>query len=200
VRRIALTGNIASGKSAVARVWRRRGAAIIDADELARRAVEPGSAALARIVDRFGAEILGDGGALDRAALRAIVFADPAERAALEAIVHPEVARLRRAEEARHAADGAGIVVHEIPLLFEVGLEREFETVVLVDAPDPLRVARLVEQRGIAEAEAKRMVAAQMPAARKRAQATHVLDNAGTLDALERDAAALWDAIAASEA
>jgi dephospho-CoA kinase len=196
MRRIALTGNIASGKSAVARVWRGRGAVIIDADELARRAVEPGSPALERIVERFGAEVLHDG-ELDRAALRTLVFADPAERAALEAIVHPEIARLRRAEEARLAAAGEQLVVHEIPLLFEVGLEREFETIVLVDAPEPVRIARIVASRGISEAEAKRMVAAQLSAERKRAQATHVLDNAGTLDELERAATRLWDQLVA---
>jgi dephospho-CoA kinase len=196
MRRIGLTGNIASGKSTVARVWRERGAEIIDADALARQAVAPGSPALAHVVARFGEHVL-RAGELDRARLRERVFADPAERAALEAIVHPEVARLRRAEEASLAARGVALVVHEIPLLFEVGLESEFDAIVLVDAPAAERVRRIVAARGVSEPEARRMVAAQMPAERKRGRATHVLDNAGRIDELEAAAATLWERLQA---
>ena len=190
--RIGLTGNIASGKSAVADVWRGMGAALIDADVLAREAVAPGTAGLARVVEAFGARILRDDGALDRAALRAVVFEDAAARERLEAIVHPEVARLRLAREADLAAAGERIVVHVVPLLFEVGMEKAFDEVVLVDAPEAVRLARLVELRGLDEAEAGRMIAAQQPAAHKRGRATRVIDNAGTLDALHEQARTVW--------
>jgi dephospho-CoA kinase len=191
MRRIGLTGNIASGKSAVAAAWRALGAEVIDADALARRAVEPGTQALARIAARFGPGVIGVDG-LDRAALRAIVFADPAERAALEAIVHPEVARLRDAEEANATARGAHAVVHEIPLLFETGLAPLFDAIVLVDAPEPERLRRIVATRGVSGEEAKRMIAAQMPASAKRARADVIIENDGTLAELEARAADAW--------
>src|SRR5690625_1674454 len=154
--RIGLTGNIASGKSSVARRWARLGAPVIDADELARRAVEPGSPGLDRVVEVFGPGVLDETGALDRAALRDIVFRDAGARSRLEAIVHPEVGRLRDEEEARLEREGAALVVHDIPLLFEVGLDDQFDVVVLVDAPEPVRLARLVRDRGLDPEEAGR--------------------------------------------
>ncbi|HET7321381.1 MAG TPA: dephospho-CoA kinase, partial [Longimicrobiaceae bacterium] len=131
--KVALTGNIASGKSSVVRVWRELGASVTDADELARRAVEPGTPGLRAIVDRWGREVLDDEGHLDRAALRDIVFRDDAERERLEAIVHPAVAELRAAEEERARESGATVVVADIPLLYETGLDQEFDVVVLVE-------------------------------------------------------------------
>lgn len=190
--RVALTGNIASGKSSVARVWARLGAHIIDADELARRAVEPGSPALDRIARAFGPEVLEPGGGLNRDAMRGIVFQDEAARRRLEAIVHPEVARLRAAEEERLEREGARVVVNDIPLLFEVGLEDEFDVVVLVDAPEDVRLERLVRDRGLAREEAQRMIAAQMPAEAKRRRADIVIENAGTLEELEASAERVW--------
>ncbi|MFO7262277.1 MAG: dephospho-CoA kinase [bacterium] len=190
--RVALTGNIASGKSSVARVWARLGAPIIDADVLARRAVEPGSPALERIAQAFGPGVLEPGGGLDREAMRAIVFRDEAARRRLEAIVHPEVARLRREEEQRLEREGARIVVNDIPLLFEVGLEDEFDVVVLVDAPEAVRLERLVRDRGLDPDEARRMIAAQMPAEQKRRRSDIVIENAGTLEELEARAERVW--------
>lgn len=190
--KVGLTGNIASGKSAVAGVWRSLGAAVVEADELARRAVEPGTEALAAIVGRWGREMLDESGSLDRAALREIVFRDPSERGRLEQIVHPAVQRLRA--EAFRAAEAADrrIVVADIPLLFEVGMENEFDVVVLVDAPDDLRLERLVSSRGLAADEARRMMDAQLPSARKRARADVVIDNAGTLEELESRSRQVW--------
>src|SRR5690606_29493624 len=156
-------GNIASGKSTVSRVWARLGARVIDADELARRAVDPGSRGLRRLVEVFGPELLDEAGRLDRGAIRRLVFADPAARRRLEAVVHPEVARLRAEAEAALAEDGADIVVSEIPLLFEVGLESSFDIVVLVEADVERRLERLVRTRGLDRAEALRMIEAQMP-------------------------------------
>lgn len=193
--RVALTGNIASGKSTVAELWRRHGAALIDADVLAREAVTPGSAALERIGARFGPGVIGPDGALDRDALRSIVFADEGARCDLEAIVHPEVARLRVEREAELERAGAAVVVNVIPLLFETGMDRAFDEVVLVDAPEAQRLVRLVERRGMDEEEARRMIDAQMPAAEKRPRADTVIDNGGTLDELEANALAVWTAI-----
>jgi len=192
VLRVALTGNIAAGKSTVLRVWARHGAQVVDADVLARRAVEPGSPALRRVAQEFGPAVLSPDGTLDRAALRERVFRDEAARRRLESIVHPEVARLRAEEEARLRQEGARIVVHDIPLLFEVGLEREFDIVVLVDAPESVRLERLMRDRGLDRATAQRMIAAQWPAARKRGAADIVIENDRGIDELEAEAERVW--------
>lgn len=190
--RIGLTGNIAAGKSSVVRVWRSLGAAVVDADELARRAVEPGTPGLARIVEAWGPAVLDADGTLDRAALRRIVFADPEARARLEEIVHPAVHALRGEEYRAAQARGERRVVADVPLLFEVGMADEFDVVVLVDAPEEERLRRLVEDRGLDPEEAVRMIDAQMPAELKRARADRVIENAGTLAELEARAAEVW--------
>ncbi len=190
--RVGLTGNIASGKSAVAAMWRSLGAPVVDADVLARAAVAPGTPGLRAVRDAFGPGVMDASGALDRAALRHLVFADAAARRRLEAIVHPEVARLRAEAEATLAREGAAIVVHDIPLLFEVGAERALDLVVLVDAPEALRLERLVHDRGLPEAEARAMIAAQMPAEAKRPRAGLVIDNDGTLAELATKAERAW--------
>ena len=195
--KVGLTGNIASGKSTVARVWTSLGARLIDADRLARLAVAPGSAGLAAIVERWGAGVLDAEGALDRVAMRGIVFSDPAERAGLEAIVHPAVAALRDEEYRRLEGAGERVVVADIPLLFEVGLADEFDLVVLVDAPEAVRRERIVRDRGLTTEEADRMIAAQMPSAAKRARADLVIDNDGSLADLEARARAAWAEIVA---
>ena len=195
---VGLTGNIAAGKSAVAAQLAARGATVIDADVLAREAVAPGSPGLTAIVAHWGKDVLAPDGTLDRAALRRIVFADPAARALLDAIVHPEVDRLRRAAIARAHAAHVRIVVCDIPLLFEVGLEDSMDRIVLVDAPVAVRRERLLRDRGLAPAEADAMIAAQMPAEAKRARSHHVIDNAGTREALAAQVDALWDALVAA--
>lgn len=189
---IALTGNIASGKSTVAEVWAALGACIISADELARRAVEPGSEALRRIVERWGPGMLLPSGALDRAALRDIVFHDDEERRRLEEIVHPEVNRLRRIEMDRARERGCQLVVADIPLLFETGLDQDFALVVLVDAPEPIRHARLVGNRALPPDEAQRMIDAQWPAERKRAGSDYIIENDGSLEVLRERAQEVW--------
>ncbi len=191
---VGLTGNIAAGKSAVAAQLAARGATVIDADLLAREAVAPGTPGLAAIAARWGPAVLAADGTLDRAALRRVVFADPTERAALDAIVHPEVDRLRRAAITRARAAHARVVVCDIPLLFEVGLESAVDRIVLVDAPAEVRRARLVHDRGLGPAEADAMIAAQMPAAAKRPRAHHIIDNDGTREALAAQVEALWRA------
>ncbi len=189
--RVGLTGNVASGKSSVARAWTKLGAAVIDADALARRAVEPGSAGLERVRESFGDEVVRDG-QLDRAALRRRVFADDSARRRLEAIVHPEVQRLREAEEARLAEEGWEIVVHDIPLLFELDLADAFDMVVLVDAPAEVRANRLARDRGLTAEEIRGVMRSQMPVAGKRGRADVLIRNDGSREELEKAAAAAW--------
>ncbi|MHB1168846.1 MAG: dephospho-CoA kinase [Longimicrobiales bacterium] len=190
--RVGLTGNIASGKSAVEAVWTSLGAHVVDADVLAREAVAPGSEGLQRVAAHFGPDVLQPDGALDRSAMRDVAFRDDEARTTLESILHPEIERLRLEREDALRAIGARIVVHAIPLLYEVGMDDAFDMVVLVDAPAEERLRRLVETRGLQEAEARRMIDAQMPAAGKRERATIVIDNDGTLADLEQKAAETW--------
>ncbi|HXG71492.1 MAG TPA: dephospho-CoA kinase [Gemmatimonadaceae bacterium] len=189
---IGLTGNIASGKSEVARMLARRGAKLIDADLLAREAVEPGTHALGEIKKEWGDDVISDDGKLDRPALRRIVFGDQGELAVLNSIVHPEVTRLRDREIEAARARGDEFVVCVIPLLFERSLVDDFDCIVLVDAPRPVRLERMVATRGIDETEAMNMIAAQMPAELKRARADFVIENTGSISDLESDVEELW--------
>jgi dephospho-CoA kinase len=197
VVQVALTGNLASGKSTVLEVWERAGVPVISADRLARLVVEPGSEGLAEVVRAFGSEVLEPDGTLDRARLRKVVFSDPAARQRLEAILHPRIAaeRERWVEERRR--EGAALVAAEIPLLFEAGLEARFDVTVFVDAPEEVRLARALadRERGLDEAEARRVMAAQMDPAEKRRRAHHVLPNDGTREQLEERALALLEAL-----
>jgi len=192
---IGLTGNIGSGKSTVAQLLSERGATIIDADVLARRAVEQGTSAYSAIVERWGTSILAADGLIDRAALRRIVFSEPLELEQLNTIVHPEVERMRIAlvEQARQRGDR--LVVCDIPLLFERNLTAGYDRIVLVDAPRPVRLERLVRERGLRETEAMEMIVAQMPAELKRARADFVIDNASTLTQLDQRVAEVWSAL-----
>ncbi len=192
---LGLTGNIASGKSTVARQLEQLGATVIDADTLAREAVEPGTAGYEAVIAHFGPGVVQPNGALDRAELRRVVFNDPLERRALNAIIHPEVGRLRETALAEAAERGDAVVISDIPLLFEVGLEPLFDGVILVDAPVAVRRARLIGDRGLPSAEADAMIAAQWPSEKKRAAATWVIDNDGSRAQLEARVAALWDTI-----
>ncbi|MCI0435779.1 MAG: dephospho-CoA kinase [Gemmatimonadetes bacterium] len=192
VYRVGLTGNVASGKSSVARVWQSLGANLIDADVLAREAVAPGTPGLRRVVDLFGPGVLDASGALDRDRLRDRVFRDAALRRSLERMLHPGIERLRQNAEAALEAAGESVVVHVIPLLFEAGLESGMDLIVFVDASEATRLERLVRDRGIERGEAERIIAAQMPADRKRRTAGIVLENEGTLDQLGAGAEAAW--------
>jgi dephospho-CoA kinase len=193
VRLIGLTGGIATGKSTVARLLAARGAEIVDADVLAREVVEPGSPGLAEIAAGFGADVLTPDGALDRAALGAVVFADPAQRRRLEAITHPRIAALMGERIAAGLASQAPLVVADIPLLFENDRGGLVEGVLLVDAPEEEQLRRLMLRDGIDEAAARARVAAQMPLAEKRRRATWVIDNAGTPEETAARVAAWWD-------
>lgn len=189
---VGLTGNIGSGKSTVAHLLSERGGTIIDADVLARRAVEAGTPAYDKIVKRWGTSIIGPDHQLDRGALRRSVFSDSKQLEELNEIVHPEVESLRQRllDEARQRGDR--IVVCDIPLLFEKHMAPRFDRIILVDAPRPIRLDRLVRDRGLRETEAMDMIAAQMPAELKRAGADFIIENAGTLNALEHQVADVW--------
>lgn len=189
---VALTGNIASGKSTVAALLVARGATLIDADVLARRAVRVGTAGYEAIVERWGASVLSADGVLDRSELRRIVFEKPDELRALNAIVHPVVERMRADLVGTARARGDQLVVCDIPLLFENSLADGFDRIILVDAPRPLRLERLVHDRGLRETEAMAMIAQQMPADLKRARADFVIDNDATPEALEQRVESVW--------
>ncbi|HEY7636561.1 MAG TPA: dephospho-CoA kinase [Gemmatimonadales bacterium] len=194
---VGLTGNIASGKSTVAELFRRWGATVIVADELVREAQAPGSPLLRDIAARFGSEMILPDGALDRPRLRRRVMGHRAALDQLNHIVHPVVQRRR--EELLQAARARGdrIVISDIPLLFETADPAEFDAVVLVDAPEPVRRARLLADRGLSAEEADRMLASQNPSGPKRARSDYVIDNDGDHAALERATAEVWRALLA---
>jgi len=188
-----LTGGIAAGKSVVSRRLAELGAAVVDADLLAREAVAPGSPGLARVVERFGPSVIRPDGSLDRAALGAVVFADEAARRDLEAITHPEVRALSRARMAEAVADDPGrVVVYDVPLLVETRGSGEFDLVIVVHAPAEERLRRLVRLRGADEADARRRIAAQADDAVRLAVADRVVDASGTLEATLAAVDALW--------
>jgi dephospho-CoA kinase len=189
---VALTGNVASGKSTVARLFTEWGATVIDADALVREVQQPGSPVLDAIRARFGDRVIRPDGGLDRDLLRRLILDDPPARAALEAIVHPAVQRRRAELLAAARARGDRVVVSDIPLLFEVLDPAAFDAVVLVDAPEPVRRARLLRQRGLPPTEADRLLAAQLPSGPKRARSHIVIDNDGSLDTLRARAAEAW--------
>jgi dephospho-CoA kinase len=192
---VGLTGNIASGKSTVAQLFGQWGATLIDADALARQAVDVGMPAYHAIVERWGQSVTAPDGPIDRRELRQRVFSDSEQLEALNAIVHPEVQRLRDQllDDARRRGDR--IVVCDIPLLFERRLADQFDRIVLVDAPRPVRMERLVRDRGLETTEAMKMIAAQMPAELKRARADYLIDNTGTPEELETRAHEVWRAL-----
>ncbi len=193
--RVGLTGGVASGKSTVSGILSELGAFVIDADQLAREAVAPGTSGLAAVVDAFGREVLADDGGLDRSAVGAIVFADPGRRRVLEEIIHPRV-RARAAELEATAGPGT-VVVHDIPLLVETGQADTFDAVIVVDVPAELQIERLVELRGMSPEDARARVAAQATRRERLAVATHVIDNTGTLDDLRQQVAEVVEVLRA---
>ncbi|MET1155428.1 dephospho-CoA kinase, partial [Arthrobacter sp.] len=189
--RIGLTGGIAAGKSLAARRLEELGATLIDADAIAREVVEPGTEGLLAVVETFGPGVLDAEGRLDRPALGALVFDDPAQRERLNAIVHPLV-RARAAERAATAGEG-GILVQDIPLLVETGQSPSFHLVLVIDTPEAERLRRMVEDRGMTETDARSRMAAQASAAERRAAADVVLENTGTREQLLAALDVLWE-------
>lgn len=182
--RVGLTGGIASGKSTVSAILAELGAVVIDADALAREVVARGTPGLEAVVAAFGPELLTPEGDLDRPAMGALVFNDPEARKRLEAIIHPLVHQRSAELEAQAPADA--VVVHDIPLLAEVGRAGSFDAVIVVDAPTDLQVSRMVEDRGWTREDAESRISAQASRKDRLAIATYVVDNTGTLAELRR--------------
>ncbi|MET8520039.1 dephospho-CoA kinase [Nocardioides sp. NBC_00163] len=192
--RVGLTGGIASGKSTVSELLAGFGAVIVDSDKIAREVVEPGTAGLAQVVAEFGPSVLTESGALDRAKVGEIVFADQGARERLNAIVHPLVgARSAELEETGRTA--GKLVVNDIPLLVEVGYAPFFDEVIVVDVPVETQVERAIA-RGMTEIDARARIAAQASREDRLAAATYVIDNTGTLDDLRKRVREIYDALA----
>jgi dephospho-CoA kinase len=188
---IGLTGGVGSGKSTVAGILRDLGATVIDADEATHAVYEPGTAGFDAVVLEFGPDFVRDG-QIDRRLLGGLVFADEEARQRLNGIVHPLVRDWMAARTAEAAVAGADIVVQDVPLLYENGLEDLFSSVVLVYVPEDLQVERLVQGRGLSEDRARAVIAAQMPIDEKRRRAHHVIDNSGTPEQTRRQVEEIW--------
>jgi dephospho-CoA kinase len=195
MRLIGVTGGIATGKSTVDALLAAHGAAVIDADLLAREVVLPGEPALAEVAQRFGREMLQADGSLDRARLGALVFADADARRDLERITHPRITALMEDRIAQALAGPAPLVAVDIPLLFENARESLFEGVLLVYAPRDVQVRRMRERNGLDADAALQRLAAQIPIDAKRDRATWIIDNSNGLEATSRAVDAWWEAV-----
>ncbi len=193
--RVGLTGGIASGKSTVSRRLAELGATVIDYDQLARDVVAAGSAGLAQIRERFGSAVIAADGTLDRPALGAIVFAEPAALKDLEAITHPAIRDLATAHEAAVGPDA--VVVHDNPLLVEMGAAAHCDVVIVVDAPGDVQIARMVSDRGMSDSDARARIAAQASREARLAAADVVIENTGTLADLQARVDEVWQDLAA---
>ncbi len=199
--KVGLTGGIGSGKSEVSRRLSDRGAVVIDADEIAREVVEPGTAGLARVVAVFGGEVLRADGALDRERLGSIVFSDSEKLAALNGIVHPLVgARVAELQDQAAEADESAIVVYDVPLLVENNLAPMYDVVIVADAADEVRLARLVGVRGMSEQDARARIAAQASREDRLAVADVVIRNEGSLEELDARVDEVWAELSALRA
>jgi dephospho-CoA kinase len=197
IRRIALTGGIATGKSHVRERFERLGVPTIDSDRLARDAVAPGSPGLAAVIERFGRGVLDANGALDRHKLAAIVFADEHARKTLEGIIHPEVRRatdewFTSLDPARHP-----YAIADIPLLFEVNRDRDFDVVIVVAAEPETQITRVMHRDGLSEPEARQRLAAQLPIDEKVRRADFVIRTDGSIADTERQVGEVWTALLA---
>lgn len=190
---IGLTGGIASGKSTVARFFEERGLPVVDADQLARTAVEPGSSGLARIVAEFGVEILDGQGGMDRKKVAALVFSDHSKRSRLEGILHPEIKRLAERALIQAAGNGHKIVLYMAPLLIEAGVTDRVDEIWVVTVRPDVQLERLMRRDGMDRVTAERIIASQMPLSEKEACGRIVIDNSGTFDETSILLATIWD-------
>ncbi|HXN02793.1 MAG TPA: dephospho-CoA kinase [Candidatus Dormibacteraeota bacterium] len=191
MRVLGLTGGIGSGKSMVTQMFARLGAAVIDADQLAREVVEPGQPALREIAAAFGPDVLLPDGRLDRPKLAGIIFADPAERAKLDAITHPRI-RARMDAEVKARRSGPGVLIVDIPLLYENDRSNSVERVIVVWVDPQTQLRRIRQRDGLSAQAANQRIAAQMPLDSKRARADHVIDNSGSREDTQRQVEAIY--------
>jgi dephospho-CoA kinase len=198
VKLVGLTGGIASGKSAVAKILERLGAAVINADDLAREVVEPGKVAWQEIVDAFGTNVLQSDQTLDRQKLRTLIFSDREGRKKLEAIIHPRVRALAEEKIRERTLAGYSIIVYEVPLLFEGKLHEWLRPVILVACDLETQRRRLQERDHLTQTEAQKHIDAQMSLAEKRRLADYVIDNNGSLEELEIQVKAVLEKINAT--
>ena len=192
---IGLTGGAGSGKSTAAEMFRELGAVVIDADEASHAVYAPQTPGFDAVVREFGPEYV-RGGQVDRARLGELVFHDDDARRRLNAIVHPLVREWMAERTAEADRDGAEVVIHDVPLLFENGLEGLYSDVVLVYAPERVQIKRLVEGRGISEDRARAIIAAQLPIDEKRGRAQRVIDNSGGREVTRAQVKRVWDELA----
>ena len=192
---IGLTGGIAAGKSTVAKRWVEHGAIEIDADQVAREVVEPGTVGLNSIVERFGADVLTASGELDRKELARQIFSDSNKRELLNSILHPLIRERTKLQLAELPNDS--IVVYNVPLLVEASVDHPFDLVVTVEAPEEEQIRRLVQTRGLTESEARNRIAAQAKPVERAARADRILNSNQDINLLLRDADALWKEILA---
>jgi len=195
---VGLTGGIASGKSTVAKILESLGAAIVNADTLSREVVEPDRDAWKEIVAAFGAGVLQPDQSLDRQKLRTIIFNNPDARRKLESIIHPRVRALAKQRIREHTAAGYGVIVYEVPLLFEGNLHEWLRPVILVACDVDTQLQRLQQRDGLDRAQAQRHIDAQMSLAEKRRLADYVIENNGSLDELKRQVEAVLEKITAT--
>jgi len=190
---LGITGNIASGKSMIAGAFARLGAALVDADQLARDVVAPGSPLLQQLVERFGADILRADGQLNREGLAEIIFADGSARQELNKIMHPAIGRLavERLQKLRNKAD-TPLVVYEAPLLFEAGAEDRVDQVLVIAIDPEVQLQRLIARDGLSMQAARQRIEVQMPQQEKLARADYVIDNSGTVAAAVQQVEKLW--------
>ena len=191
---VGLTGGVATGKTTVAKMFGRCGAVVIDADQLAREVVQPGKPAWRDIVSTFGKDILNADRTIDRHALGAIVFHDKKKRRRLEQIIHPRVAR-EQARLTKQAAkkDPHAVVLYDVPLLFEAGIDKRVDTTIVVTADRETQIARLKNRNGLTRAEAIRRICNQMPLGKKHRLADYILDGTKNLNQLAKDVSKLLE-------
>ncbi len=192
---VGLTGGIGTGKSTVAAILAEQGVAVLDADQVARRIVEPGTEALAQIVEAFGAQILQPDGSLDRAAMRQKISHDREAKQALERITHPAIGAAIVQSLAQLAADGASLAVVEAALMVETGSYRRYPELIVVTTSEALQLQRVLARDGVRDEDARALIASQMPMADKEAVATYVIRNEGTLESLRDETLAVLDRI-----
>lgn len=194
-----LTGGFAAGKSTVVARLRERGLSVFEADDLAREVVEPGTPGLAQVVEAFGPDVLGEGGALDRRRLGKRVFSNPSARSRLEGLLHPLIRQLGKQRLSELEARGEPLACYEAPLLVEVGLAAELRPLVVVSADEETQIERAKTRDGFDEAATRARIRAQMPLAEKRALADYVIENDGSLEELREKTDRVLDAILASK-